>query len=125
MSYILSDISAILSDIPQPRDLNSPRRVIDILLTDSRSLIDPAHSLFFALRTPRADGHNYIGELYNNGVRAFVVETDFIHAERYPGADFITVESTYDALMAVAAANRRNNSIPTIAITVSRGKTMV
>lgn len=125
VSYILSDISAILSDIPQPRDLNSPRRVIDILLTDSRSLIDPAHSLFFALRTPRADGHSYIGELYNNGVRAFVVETDFIHADRYPGADFITVESTYDALMAVAAANRRNNSIPTIAITGSRGKTLV
>ncbi len=125
MSYILSDISAILSDIPQPRDLNSPRRVIDILLTDSRSLIDPAHSLFFALRTPRADGHAYIGELYSEGVRAFVVESDFMHADRYPGADFITVASTYDALIAVAEANRRANPIPTIAITGSRGKTLV
>ncbi len=125
MSYILSDISAILSDIPQPRDLNSPSRIINTLLTDSRSLIDPAHSLFFSLRTQRADGHSYIGELYGCGARAFVVETDFMHAGQYPEADFIVVESTYDALLAVAAANRRANPTPSIAITGSRGKTLV
>ncbi len=122
---LLSEISTLLSDIPLSRDLNYPRREIEILLTDSRSLIDPAHSLFFALRTSRGDGHSYIGELYDRGVRAFVVDMDRRFEERFPEADFITVESVSAALMAVAAANRRANSMPVIAITGSRGKTLV
>lgn len=122
---LLSEISAILSDIPLSRDLNYPGREIGILLTDSRSLIDPEHSLFFALRTSRADGHSYIGELYDRGVRAFVVDTDRRFDERFPEADFITVETVASALMAVAVANRRANTMPVIAITGSRGKTLV
>ncbi|MBD5224880.1 MAG: bifunctional UDP-N-acetylmuramoyl-tripeptide:D-alanyl-D-alanine ligase/alanine racemase [Bacteroidales bacterium] len=122
---LLSEISALLSDIPLPRDLNFPQREIDILLTDSRSLIDPDHSLFFALRTNRADGHSYVGELYDRGVRAFVVDTDLRFEERFPEADFITVTSVSSALMTVAAANRRANTMPVISITGSRGKTLV
>lgn len=125
MSYILSDISFILSDIPQPRDLNYPSRTITTLLTDSRSLLDAEHSLFFALRTKRADGHYFIADLYRRGVRAFVVDSDFRYINEYPDADFITVESASAALMKIAEANRREYSAPTIAITGSRGKTLV
>lgn len=122
---LLSNISAILSDIPLSRDLNYPGREITTLLTDSRSLVDPEHSLFFALRTRRGDGHAYVGDLYERGVRAFVVDTDHRFEERFPEADFLTVETVASALMDVAAANRRANSVPTIAITGSRGKTLV
>ena len=37
---------------------------IDVLLTDSRSLVIPEKSLFFALNTSKNDGHNYIVQLY-------------------------------------------------------------
>ena len=86
----LSDLSTILSDIPLERDLNRPQLQITTLLTDSRSLGDAEHTLFFALRTRRADGHSYIPALYEAGVRAFVVE-DTRYIDRFPDADFITV----------------------------------
>ena len=47
---------------------------IEWLLTDSRSLCFPETTLFFALRTKRNDGHRYITDLYERGVRNFVVE---------------------------------------------------
>ncbi len=46
---------------------------IEHLLLDSRRLIFPATSLFFALRGPRRDGLAYLEELYHRGVRNFVV----------------------------------------------------
>lgn len=46
--------------------------LIKELLTDSRKLSGPLHTLFFALTTARNDGHRYIRELYERGVRYFV-----------------------------------------------------
>ncbi|MCM1406461.1 MAG: hypothetical protein NC210_08575, partial [[Clostridium] fimetarium] len=60
------------------------------LLTDSRSLADPARTLFFALQTAVADGHRYIPELYARGVRRFVVRPSF--EGDFPGATFYTAE---------------------------------
>ena len=37
---------------------------IGFILTDSRSLCFPEETLFFALKSERNDGHNYIPELY-------------------------------------------------------------
>ena len=45
------------------------------LLVDSRRLIFPASSLFFALKGPRRDGGKYVGELYRRGVRNFVARS--------------------------------------------------
>jgi alanine racemase len=47
---------------------------IEHLLLDSRKVYSPSSSLFFALRGPRRDGHQFIAELYKKGVRAFVVQ---------------------------------------------------
>jgi len=52
---------------------NIPDQQINWLLTDSRSLSFPDESLFFAIRTARNDGHNYIQELYQQNLRYFVV----------------------------------------------------
>lgn len=46
---------------------------VSFLLTDSRSLCFPEETLFFALRSARNDGQHYIAELYQRGVRRFVV----------------------------------------------------
>ena len=63
------------------------RREIADLLTDSRHLIDARVALFFALTSVRNDGHKYIKELYEKGVRAFVVRR--VPDEPFPDAVFI------------------------------------
>lgn len=97
-------------------------REIDQLLTDSRSLSDPAKSLFFALHGPSNDGHRYIRELYDRGLRAFVVKDFPEDVDGMPEASWIQVNDTLAALQSVGAMGRRNAS-EIVAITGSRGKT--
>ena len=104
-------------------ELNGPDREIELLLTDSRSLTDPAKSLFFALHSPTNDGHRYISELYGRGVRAFVVEEIPEGASgSMPEAGWIKVPDSLRTLQAVGALGRRNAKT-VVAITGSRGKT--
>jgi len=94
------------------------------LLTDSRKLIFPAETLFFAITTNRRDGHEFIKTLYVTGVRNFVVS-------RLPGltappdANFIVVRDSVEALQRLAEVHRHRFSIPVIGITGSNGKTIV
>lgn len=99
-------------------------REISWLLTDSRSLVFPESSLFFALKSDRNDGHRYIGDLYQKGVRAFVV-SDVPDTSPYPGAVFLKVTDALGALQQLAAVHRSRFSIPVVAITGSNGKTIV
>ena len=43
---------------------------------DSRSVVDPVNTTFYAIRTQTNNGHKYVAELYNRGVRDFVIEED-------------------------------------------------
>ena len=76
---------------------------IGFILTDSRSLCFPEETLFFALKSERNDGHNYIPELYRRGVKNFVV-TDVPkgYASDYPEANFLKVVNTLEALQRLA-----------------------
>ena len=94
-------------------------------LTDSRSLTDASHTIFFALRTPTGDGHRFIPELYRRGVRRFVVENDYVDGGSCPDATFIRVELPLKALQQAAADRRRRFAGRVVGITGSRGKTMV
>jgi alanine racemase len=98
---------------------------VHILLTDSRSLSEPAVSLFFALCTEHNDGHRYILDLYEKGVRNFVVQHDFEGMDLMPEAQCFRVENTLAALQQIAAEHRRRFDIPLIGITGSNGKTIV
>ncbi|GHT08033.1 bifunctional UDP-N-acetylmuramoyl-tripeptide:D-alanyl-D-alanine ligase/alanine racemase [Bacteroidia bacterium] len=98
---------------------------IRILLTDSRSLSEPAVSLFFALLTEHNDGHKYICDLYERGVRNFVVQSAFVCPEEMPEANFLRVPDTLLALQQLAAFHRKQFAIPIIGITGSNGKTIV
>lgn len=99
------------------------REILD-LLTDSRQLVAAGQTLFFALTSNRNDGHKYIEELYNNGVRAFVVSRQ-PDTEAFPGACFVVVDDTLMALQQLAAWHRQQYHIPVIGITGSNGKTIV
>jgi len=97
---------------------------IEYLLPDSRKINSPATSLFFALKGPRRDGHQFIQELYKKGVRNFVV-CEKISLSLFPEANFIQVDDTLHALQQLAAYHRRQFNIPVIGITGSNGKTIV
>lgn len=97
---------------------------IEHLQIDSRRIIHPQTTLFFALQTARRDGHDYIKECYSKGTRNFVVQkkTGF---PVFADANFILVDDTLNALQQLAAYHRRQFSIPVIGITGSNGKTIV
>ncbi len=52
---------------------NSNVAPVQYLLTDSRKIVSAAASLFFAIRGDRRDGHEFINDLYDAGVRNFVI----------------------------------------------------
>ena len=119
MKYELRDIATVIG----ARTEGLKGRKIDWLLTDSRSLCYPESTLFFAIKTDRGNGHHYIADLYQRGVRAFVVSEK---ADGYfPDADFLLVHDTLQALQALAAYHRSRFHIPVIGITGSNGKTLV
>ncbi|MCH8330238.1 MAG: bifunctional UDP-N-acetylmuramoyl-tripeptide:D-alanyl-D-alanine ligase/alanine racemase [Bacteroidetes bacterium] len=97
---------------------------VDSLLLDSRKVSLPEHSLFFALRGQRHDGHRYLKDLYKRKVRCFVVEkgTDIKGLDE---ANVLMVDNTLAALQRLASHHRNRFEIPIIAITGSNGKTTV
>ncbi len=122
MKYSISKISDILKDARPVA--GAPGASVSKLLTDSRSLSVPEETLFFALHTREGDGHNFIDQLYERGVRNFVVERADV-AQDKPDSNFLIVPNSLDALQQLAAYHRSRFSIPVIAITGSKGKTIV
>lgn len=97
---------------------------ISELITDSRKVVNPAHSLFFAIRGDRHDGHSFIPYLYECGVRNFVIS----HKEAIlPGvaANYILVSDPLRAMQQLVSFHRSRFKIPVIGITGSNGKTIV
>ncbi|RYY99095.1 MAG: bifunctional UDP-N-acetylmuramoyl-tripeptide:D-alanyl-D-alanine ligase/alanine racemase [Chitinophagaceae bacterium] len=99
-------------------------RSIAHLLHDSRGVTVGEASLFFALHSARSDGHQFIGDAYRKGVRAFVVDRDPGIAD-FADASFLLVPDTLAALQGLAAHHRARFPIPVIGITGSNGKTIV
>ncbi|WP_216653413.1 bifunctional UDP-N-acetylmuramoyl-tripeptide:D-alanyl-D-alanine ligase/alanine racemase [Palleniella intestinalis] len=98
---------------------------IGFVLTDSRSLSFPEETLFFAIKTQRSDGHKYIPDLYNRGVRNFVVNREYDVPKDLPKSNFLVVTDTVEALQRLAERHREEYDIPVIGITGSNGKTTV
>lgn len=117
-------MKASISEIASTLGLNlSSDILIDTLLTDSRSLTRPESSLFFAIRTKGGnDGHKYMRELYDKGVKCFVAE--YIPENMYDCKDAVImiVGNSVSALRATSALPR-TKKCERVAITGSRGKT--
>ena len=111
------------------RRLNSPLHFEDEKLfsisVDSRTVFDPKTALFFAVVGDRHDGHAFIDDLYQKGVRAFVISDVNIDTSNYDDAAFIQVGDTLSALQSMAAWLRKQFNYPVLAITGSNGKTIV
>jgi len=96
--------------------------------TDSRSLREG--ELFVALRGPRFDAHEHVGEALRRGAWGAMVEEGAWRdgkvngrASEFPGRAIISVGDTARALGDLAAWHRSRLDIKVIAITGSNGKT--
>jgi alanine racemase len=103
--------------------LADPGSIIDNLVIDSRSVIDPECTLFFAIVAQR-DGHEFIPDAYERGVRNFVISNP-VYLSQFDGANFLVVSDVLHALQQLARDNRQRYTLPVLAITGSNGKTIV
>ncbi|MEY2830542.1 MAG: hypothetical protein RIQ33_2400, partial [Bacteroidota bacterium] len=79
---------------------------INHLLIDSRKLTQTTNTLFFAIKGNRQNGHEYIKNLYQKGIRNFIIEED-IDLLHYPLANFIKVKNSIEALQQITIYHRQ------------------
>ena len=122
--YTIADIEKITGG--KSLFSNNTAAVIEHLLIDSRKLLFPASTLFFALPGPRRQGNAFVKDLYNKGVRNFIADADFVFLpEDFAAANIIQVKDVLHALQQLTAHHRSRFIFPVIGITGSNGKTIV
>jgi UDP-N-acetylmuramoyl-tripeptide--D-alanyl-D-alanine ligase len=97
-----------------------PGQLVNRVQTDSRA-VQPG-DLFVALEGEKFDGHAFLGDVIARGAAAVLVRADKVPADVH-GSGVITVSSPRQALGGIAAAYRKEFSIPIIAVAGSNGKT--
>lgn len=98
-------------------------REVTTLLTDSRNYFNPEGTLFFAIRTEGGnDGHHFMKDLYNQGVRNFVAQYIPVDFPNNHEANILLVPDSVKSLTEIGKINR-DNAKEIVAITGSRGKT--
>lgn len=123
-SLRFSDIGNILQSKPLQQNSDP---LIEYLLTDSRKLLFPEQTLFFALSTAHINANDFIPALYEKGVRCYITDKRFDkkNLPAFPEANFIEVNDVLNALQQLALNHRHLFSYPVIGITGSNGKTIV
>jgi Alr-MurF fusion protein len=101
-----------------------PDAEIKAMSTDTRTISQPAETLFFALSTQKRDGHLYLQTAYQQGVRNFVV-SDAVFLQQWPDANVYLVSNALDALQSLGAYRRRQFEGTVVGIAGSNGKTIV
>lgn len=99
-------------------------RPVRQVFIDSRKYHAGQDALFVAFLGKGQDGHRFIPELYEAGIRQFVVEHP-IDTGGLEEANVLLVPSSAVFLQDIAAWHRGNFSFPVIGITGSNGKTVV
>lgn len=119
--YHIKEIAEILNATTLQ---NGKNVLVQTLAIDSRSILWPFQTLFFCLVTKQNNGHKYISDAYQKGVRNFIISEE-IQIGLFPEASFLKVENTLNALQLLAKQHRNRFNIPVIAVTGSNGKTIV
>ncbi|MCB0375847.1 MAG: bifunctional UDP-N-acetylmuramoyl-tripeptide:D-alanyl-D-alanine ligase/alanine racemase, partial [Sinomicrobium sp.] len=120
--YLIPEISKIIQArlFGDPAD-NAP---ITYLLTDSRQVRFAGQSLFFALVCPHHDGHQFLEEAYQKGVRYFVI-SKMPGPWQHKDSSLLLVDDTLSALQQLCRYHRERFDLQVIGITGSNGKTTV
>ena len=119
MKYLLSDIARMCGGVLHGGDIE-----VRGVTADSRSCAYGGDVLFAAMRGANRDSHDYVGEMYDRGVRAFMVERIERQMPR-DGAGYVVVDNSVEALQLLAAAHRAAFRGVMVGITGSNGKTVV
>lgn len=126
--YYIADIAEIVGGkIIHASNSLSNTNPIEHLLIDSRKVIYPESSVFIAISGERNDGHNYISDVYEAGVKNFIVEkkSSRISIPLTHDVNIIEVDNSLISLHKLAAFHRAKFTYPVIGITGSNGKTVV
>ncbi len=102
------------------------KRLFNGISIDSRNI--SAGDLFVAITGERHDGHDFIPEAVQKGVRGFLISEsrqEAVSGIRRENSDpvFVTVADTVKALGQMASFNRIRSSVTVVGITGSNGKT--
>jgi len=117
---------ADLKKIPGSYFINPPsgpelKRSLRGISIDTRSL--KTNQVFWALKGPRFDGHDFIINALKSGSAAIVINKSHAHRVSAMGAPVLVVRDSLKALHKFAAMYRRKFKIPVLAITGTNGKT--
>ena len=119
MRYFLSDIARLCGG-----ELVGENLLVTSVVTDSRTSVFAAEALFVAMCGKNHDSHDYVPEMLQRGVQAFMVERDNT-AWLAEGVGYVRVNNSLEALQQLAAAHRKSFSGRVVGITGSNGKTIV
>jgi alanine racemase len=97
--------------------------LIQEVVYDSRKINPSPGLVFFALTGAFRDGHNFISNAYEKGVRIFVVQK--APKNQWLDASFIIVDNALLGLQMLAGHYRKQLNYPILAIAGSLGKTTV
>ena len=127
MRYSLKDIEAFTGGkMVSSGNLNTCSQVY----TDSRTIgSSSGEAIFFAIAGKNKDGHLFIAEAYQKGVRNFVIEDEkhlvFLKKEIIENSGFLVVNNSIETLQKLAIHHRQSFQMPVIGITGSNGKTII
>lgn len=125
MSYAIQEIAEIVhGKLSHQSALWGIADKVEHLLIDSRKIIYPETSVFIAIKGERNDGHRYLKEVYDAGVRNFIVEQ--MQADMLPvDVNIVVVKNGLQALQTLVSKHRSMFTCPVIGITGSNGKTII
>ena len=90
---------------------------------DSRRFVQNNEHVFLAFKTNFNDGHQYINEVYENGIKQFITHETPLKIKKDAG--YLVVDNTLVALQKWAKHHRKTFKIPVLSITGSYGKTVI
>lgn len=101
-----------------------PETEIKSFTTDSRKSSSEEGQIFIAIKGKYNDGHKFLNQAYQNGVRIFLLE-DKASQEIQENSVIIQVKNTLEAFQRWMSQYRSEFDLPVMAITGSNGKTTV
>ena len=121
-NYSIENIASIINGTMLLKSNGNDK--IAHLLFDTRKIIFAETSLFFALKSNKNNGHKYLNDAYEAGIRNFIV-SESNDVSNFENANIILVENTQISLQKLSTHHRNLFHIPVVGITGSNGKTIV
>jgi len=134
LDYTIEEIASITNGTLR----GNSKAIVKSIFIDSRNHFNKENTLFIAIQGDYNDGHEYLVELYQKGLRNFIIERSareklikkarFFKRKKnleFLEANIIIVDNAIYALQQIASHHRKKFDIPVIGITGSNGKTIV